>query len=180
MKRLIFIALLSIAFVSCNNKVSCDDSKVKKTALRLFETEIRVQLAWKAYYDDVFVPMETFNGRQTAALVQMLSAMNGEDLPSIEEVKLKALDDCRRLVNGKTVEDAEKYQPYIRYSDSIMNLGKISLEIIMTKANNPELKKCECEAVLVFDPKINIEDIDVRYEVQKASDGEVYVTIYLQ
>lgn len=178
MKKIIFIILLSIVFISCNNSVSCDSSKVKKTALRLFETEIRVQLAWGKYYEKVFAPMETFNGRQMTAFVQLLSAMEGNDLPGIEELKLKALNEFRQLINGETVEDAEKYQPYIRYADSIMDLGKISLEIIMTTANHPKLKKCECEAVLVFDPEIDFEDMDVNYEVQEASDGEVYVAIW--
>jgi hypothetical protein len=61
-----------------------------------------------------------------------------------------------------------------------MDLGKTNLEIIMTTANHPKLKKCECEATLVFDPEINIEDMDVSYDVQEASDGEVYVTIYMR
>lgn len=50
----------------------------------------------------------------------------------------------------------------------------------MTTVDKPELKKCECEASLVFDPEINIEDMDVSYDVQKASDGEIYVTIYIK
>ncbi|MCD4745801.1 MAG: hypothetical protein K8R58_05840 [Bacteroidales bacterium] len=177
MKKIIFIILLSIVFVSCNSKVSCDSSKVKETALRLFETEIRVQLAWGVYYDEVISPIENTYG---GALLQFYAYAAGDTSFDIEKVKEETILSFRKLAKGKTVEDAEKYQSYIRYADSIMDLGKISLEIIMTTTNHPELKKCECEATLVFDPEINIEDMDVNYDVQEASDGEVYVTIYMR
>jgi hypothetical protein len=177
MKKLIFIALLSIVFVSCNSGVSCDSSKVKETALRLFETEIRVQLAWGVYYEEVISPIENTYG---GALLQFYAYAAGDASFDIEKAKEKAILSFRKLAKGQTVEDAEKYHPYIRYADSIMDLGKTSLEIIMTTANDHELKKCECEATMVFDPEINIENMDVSYDVQKASDGEVYVTIYMR
>jgi len=176
MRKIIFIFLLSIVIVSCNSGVSCDSDKVKETALSLFETEIIVQLAYDEYYAKVISPIENTAYGQ---MLQALSQMGGESL-NIEDAKIEAINSFRKLANGETVKDTEKYQAYIHYADSIMDLGKTNLEIIMTTADDPKLKKCECEAVLVFDTEIDIEDIDVSYDVQKASDGEVYVTIYMR
>ena len=176
MKKIIFIIMTMLIFTSCSH-VSCDSKDVQETALRLFETEIKVQLAYGEFYEEIIYPVENTYG---GTLLQLYAYAAGDTSFDIEKAKKEAILSFRKLAKGKTVEDAEKYQPYILYADSIMNLGKISLEIIMTTANNPELKKCECAATLVFDPKIDIEDMNVSYEVQEASDGEVYVTIYMR
>jgi len=97
---------------------------------------------------------------------------------NLEQEKADAIIAFRQLSKGETIEDVEKYQSYFHFADSIIKQGEINLEIIMTTATNPELEKCECEASLVFDPDIDIESMDVSYDVQKASDGEIYVTIY--
>jgi len=173
MKKFIIILLLSITAMSCN-KVACDSSRVKKAALRMFETEVKVQLAYNKYYTKVISPFENTAQGQ---LLLTLSLMGNEPI-NIEEEKADAIIAFRQLSKGETIEDVEKYQSYFHYADSIMNRGEINLEIIMTTATNPELEKCECEASLVFDPDIDIESIDVAYDVQKASDGEIYVTIY--
>jgi len=172
MKKIILILFLSITAMSCN-KVACDSSRVKKAALRMFETEIKVQLAYNKYYTKVISPFESTQGQ----LLLTLSLMGNNPI-NLEEEKVDAITAFRHLAKGETVEEVEKYQKYFHYADSIMNRGDISLEIIMTTATQPELKKCECEASLVFDPEIDIENIDVSYDVQKASDGEIYVTIY--
>ena len=173
MKKIIIILLLSVSVMSCN-KVACDSSRVKKAALRLFDTEVKVQLAYGKYYDEVISPFENTAQGQ---LLQTLSLM-GKDPINLEEEKVNAITAFRHLAKGEKVEEVEKYQKYFHYADSIMKQGEINLEIIMTTATNPELEKCECEASLVFDPEIDIESMDVSYDVQKASDGEIYVTIY--
>lgn len=160
--------------MSCN-KIACDSSKVKKVALRLFDTEVKVQLAYGRYYDKVISPIEnTYAG----TLLQYFAYASGDAAFNIEDAKADAITAFRQLAKGEAVEEAEKYQKYFHYADSIMNRGEINLEIIMTTATLPELEKCECEASLVFDPEIDIESMDVSYDVQKASDGEIYVTIY--
>lgn len=173
MKKILFILLLSVTAMSCN-KVACDSSRVKKAALRMFENEVKVQLAYGKYYDKV---ISLFENTAQGQLLQTLSLMGNEPI-NLEEEKVNVITAFRQLSKGEVIEDIGKYQSYFHYADSIMKQGEINLEIIMTTASQPELEKCECEASLVFNPEIDIKSMDVSYDVQKASDGEIYLTIY--
>ncbi len=173
MKKIILIALLlPLLFASCSNKESCNDRGVKKTALRLFKNEVTAELAYGRYYKKVINTPES-------ALVRTLSLMAGERL-DISRIEADAIHAFRKMAKGETVKEVKRYQPYMHYADSIMHLGETKLEMIMTTGKTPELKKCTCKARLVFDPKMGLRDINVSYDVQKAADGEIYITIYME
>ncbi len=124
MKKIVFIIMTVIIFSSCSHDVSCDSKDVQETALRLFKTEIRVQLAWGVYYEEVISPIEnTYSG----ALLQFWAFAADDTSFDIEKAKEEAILSFRKLAKGETVEDAEKYQPYIHYADSSIDLGKTSL-----------------------------------------------------
>ena len=178
MKNIILILLTSLTFISCSN-VSCDSAEIQETVISLYKTELKAELAWQTYYKEVVDPIEnTYSGQQSFELLQLMAQMEGEEVLDLEEIKHKAKESIHDLASGKTIEEMDKFQPYIHYADSILSLGKIHLQRIMTVSKNPELNKCECEALLSFDAEINLNDIEVLFDVQESADGEIYVTIY--
>ncbi len=178
MRHIILILMTSIIFTSCSS-ISCDSNKTQETVLELYKTEIKAELAWQAYYKEVFDPIEnTYSGQQSFELLQLMAQMEGEEVLDLEEMKNKAKESIHDLANGKTIEEMDKFQPYIHYADSILSLGNIHLQRIMTTAKHPELNKCECKALLSFDQKMNINNIEVQFDIQESADGEKYVTIY--
>jgi hypothetical protein len=176
MKKMILFLSGIFLLSSCGSRVSCDSRSMRRTVLQIAKNRVTAKLAWQRLYDTELYTIDSYLGQQLAALAWM----SGSQTKTTAQIKQEAFDDLLKLVKGQKLppKKEKEYRPYVHYADSIISLGSVHLERIMVVSKKPELKKCTGEALLVFDPAIGLNNIDLLYVVQKDAKGEVYVTVY--
>jgi hypothetical protein len=140
------------------------------------KNRVTAKLAWQRLYDKELYALDSYLGQQLAAFAWM----TGSETKTAAQIKQEAFDDLLKLAKGQklTPKKEKEYRPYLHFADSIMSLGSVHLERVMIVSKKPELKKCTGKALLVFDPAIGLDNIDLRYVVQKDAKGDIYVAVY--
>lgn len=163
-KKIATFLFLAFMFYACdlNRSPKCNDRQVRELVLKIMSEHLKDEFLKTASRDFSF-----FGLMQSKIYVKVFNKKAYNEAPNYG--------------------DLNKYRGQEEYLDRILNAldslfhpTKLNLKNIVTAKVERELRKCECEAQLIYNDTIkNSEPVNINYTAQYTDDGNLYVRVFL-